>query len=161
MDKTQIEKNAKFLVENLPGTKIKGSVKLRVRYKDLINLAKCYGITDPKYVGSQDEIIAFPAFANAITVKALYTLIPSIKLEQDGELRMVVLNPGKGLHASQEYEFIKDICPGDKLESFASIGKVWEKNLRLFVELLIETKNQNGDVVVRGIMIFTIAPGGY
>ena len=161
MDQVEIEKNAKFLVENLPGTEVKGSVRFRVRYKDLVNFAKCYGITDPKYVGSEDEIVAFPAFANAFTVKALYTLIPSIKLEQNGEMRMVVKIPGKGLHASQEYEFIKDIRPGDKLVSTASVGKVWEKNLRLFIEIFFETKNQDGNVVVKGIVIFTLAPGGY
>lgn len=161
MDQVQIEKNAKFLVENLPGTKVKGKVRFRVRYNDLVNFAKCYGITDPRYVGSEDEIVAFPAFANAFTVKTLYTLIPSIKLEQDGEMRMVFINPGKALHASQEYEFIKDIRPGDKLVSTASIGKVWEKNLRLFIEIFVETKNQDGNVVVKGIVIFTMASGGY
>jgi len=161
MEQAQIEKNAKFLVENLPGTEIKGKVRYRVRYNDLVNFAKCYGITDLKYVGSEDEIVAFPAFANAFTVKTLYGLIPAIKLEQDGVMRMVFINPGKALHASQEYEFIKDIRPGDKLVSTASIGKVWVKNLRLFVETFVETKNQDGDVVVKGTLIFTIAPGGY
>ena len=161
MEQAQIEKNAKFLVENLPGTEIKGSVRYRVKYNDLVTFAKCYGITDPKYVGSEDEIIAFPAFANAFTVKTLYNLIPSIKLEQDGVMRMLFINPGKVLHASQEYEFIKDMRPGDKLVSTASIGKVWEKNLRLFVETFVKTKNQDGDVVVKGTLIFTIAPGGY
>ena len=161
MEQAQIEKNAKFLVEKLPGTKIKGSVKFRVKYKDLVNVAKCYGITDPKYVGSEDEIVAFPAFANAFTVKTLYSLIPAIKLEQDGVMRMVFTNPGKTLHASQEYEFIKDIRPGDKLTSTASIGKVWEKNLRLFIEFFVETKNQDGDIVIKGTAIYTTAPGGY
>jgi len=161
MDQVQIEKNAKFLVQNLPGTKVTKSVRFRVRYDDLVNFAKCYGITDPKYVGSEDEIVAFPAFANAFTVKTLYTLIPSIKLEQDGKMRMVFINPGKALHASQEYEFIKDIRPGDKLVSTITIGKVWEKNLRMFIEIFVETKNQDGDIVVKGILIFTVSPGGY
>lgn len=161
MEQAQIKKNAKFLVENLPGTEIKGSVRYRVRYNDLVNFAKCYGITDPKYVGSEDEIVAFPAFANAFTVKTLYNLIPAIKLEQDGVMRMVFITAGKVLHASQEYEFISDIRPGDKLVSTASIGKVWETNLRLFVEVFVDTKNQDGDVVMKGTLIFTIAPGGY
>jgi len=161
MDQVEIEKNAKFLVENLPGTKVKGSVRYRVRYNNLVNFAKCYGITDQKYVGSEEEIVAFPAFANTFTVKTLYHLIPSIKLEQDGVMRMVFINPRKALHASQEYDFVKDICPGDKLVSTASIGKVWVKNLRLFVEVFVDTKNQDGDVVVKGTLIFTITPGGY
>ncbi len=161
MEQAQIEKNAKFLIENLPGTKVKGSVRFRVRYKDMVDFAKCYGITDPKYVGPEDEVVAFPAFANAFTVKALYTLIPSITLEQDGKMRMVFLIPGKGLHASQEYEFIEDIRPGDKLVSTASIGKVWEKNSRLYIEMKMETKNQDGNLVLKGVLINTIAPGGY
>ncbi len=161
MEQAQIEKNAKFLVENLPGTEVKGSVRFRVRYNDLVNFAKCFGLTDTKYVGSEEEIVAFPAFANAFTVKALYSLIPSIKLEQDGNMRMLFINPAKALHASQEYEFINDIRPGDKLITTAIVGKVWEKNLRLFVEIFMETKNQDGDVVVKGINIFTMAAGGY
>lgn len=161
MDQAEIEKNAKFLVENLPGTDIKSKVRFRVKYNDLVNFAKCFGITDPKYVGSEDEIVAFPAFANAFTVKALYTLIPSIKLEQDGNMRMLFINPAKALHASQEYEFIKDIRPGDKLITSAIVGKVWEKDLRLFVEIFMETVNQDGVVVVKGINIFTMAAGGY
>lgn len=161
MDKEDIEKNAQFLIENLPGMKVKGKARFRVKYENLVNFAKCFGIEDPKYVGSEDEIVAFPAFANAFFVKAFYKLVPGLKLEQNGKKRMVLLDPGKLLHASQEYEFIKDIRPGDKLTSTATIGDVWEKNLRLFIELKLEAVNQNGELVTKGSTVATIAPGGY
>lgn len=161
MNEAKIKENAKFLVENLPGTPVRGKARFRVKYQDLVEFAECYGITGPKYVGPEEEIVAFPAFANAFFVKAFYKLIPGLKLDQNGKERMLLLDPGKLLHASQEYEFIKEIRPGDKLISTAKIGKVWEKNLRLFVQLLLEAKNQNGDLVVKGVTTATIAPGGY
>ncbi|HEC37161.1 MAG TPA: hypothetical protein ENI29_02930, partial [bacterium] len=51
----EMKKNADFLIKNLPGKDVPGSAKINVRYKNLVNFAKCFGITDPKYVGSEEE----------------------------------------------------------------------------------------------------------
>ncbi|MGV9205949.1 MAG: FAS1-like dehydratase domain-containing protein [Promethearchaeia archaeon] len=161
MDKEKVKKNAEFLIENLPGKEVKGKARFRVKYENLVNFAKCFDIEDPKYVGSEEEIVAFPAFANAYFVKAFYKLVPGLRLEQNGRKRMVLLDPGKLLHASQEYEFIRDVKPGDKLTSTATVGDVWEKNLRLFIELKLQSVNQNRDLVTKGTTVATIAPGGY
>ena len=65
MDDKQIKKNAEFLINNLAGKEVEGSVKINIRYKNLINFANVYGIEDPKYVGSEEHgIIACHAFAN-------------------------------------------------------------------------------------------------
>ena len=166
MDDDQIKKNADFLIKNLAGTEVEGSVKFNIRYTTLLNFAKVYGITNPKYVGAEeDRIIACHAFANFFTVKALYKLLIGVKLEQDGEIRPFILNVGKLLHAGQKYDWegCVDIKPGDKLNITAKWGEVWvvEKNMILFGELLVEVKNQNGELVCKPTVTAAIRPGGY
>ncbi|MFW9936073.1 MAG: MaoC family dehydratase N-terminal domain-containing protein [Candidatus Thorarchaeota archaeon] len=166
MDDEQIKKNADFLVSNLSGKEIPGSVKLSVRYKTLVDFAKVYGITDPKYTGSEEEgIVACHAFANNFTIKALYKLLLGMKLIQDGKERPFILNPGKLLHAGQKYDWDEcvDAKPGDKLEITAKWGKAWviEKNMIFFADLHVEVKNQNGEMVVKPTVTAAIRPGGY
>jgi len=166
MDDDQIKKNAEFLVNNLGGKEVPGSVKFSVRYKTLVSFAKVYGITDPKYVGSEEEgIIACHAFANNFTVKTLYKMLLGMKLVQDGEERPFVKNPGKLLHMGQTYDWdgCVDIKAGDKLIITAKWGKVWliEKNMMLLAEFHVTVKNQNGELVVKPIVTAGLRPGGY
>ncbi|MFX1394039.1 MAG: MaoC family dehydratase N-terminal domain-containing protein [Promethearchaeota archaeon] len=166
MDDDQIKKNAEFLIKNLAGKEVEGSVKINIRYKNLVNFAKVYGIEDPKYVGSEEQgIIACHAFANFFTIKALYKLLIGVKLEQDGEIRPLILNVGKLLHAGQKYDWegCVDVKPGDKLNITAKWGKVWliEKNMMLFGELLVTVKNQNDELVCKPVVTVMIRPGGY
>jgi hypothetical protein len=166
LDDAQIKKNADFLVANMSGKEVPGSAKIPIRYRKLVAFAEVYGITDPKYVGPEEEgIIACHAFANFFTIKALYKLLLGMKLEQDGVMRPFLTNPGKLLHAGQEYDWegCVDIKPGDKLVVTAKWGKVWvvEKNMMLFGELLVEVKNQNSETVCKPIVTAGVRPGGY
>ncbi len=166
MDPEQVKKNAQFLKENLSGMEIEGKVSVRIRYKDLVDFAKIYGITDPKYVGPEENgIVACHAFANNFTIKALYKLLLGMKLEQNGEQRPFLINPGKLLHAGQKYDWegCIDVKPGDKLEITAKWGKVWviEKNMILFAELLVSVKNQEGALVCKPTVTAAVRPGGY
>jgi len=162
----EMKKNAEFLIENLSGKDLPGKVKINVRYKNLINFAKCFGITDPKYVGSEEEgIIACHAYANAYTIKSLYTLAPGVKLVQDGEERMLMKNPRLLLHAGNKYnwEGCVDVKPGDKLTATAKWGKMWlvEANMMLFAELIATIKNQNDETVCNVVVTAGIRKGGY
>lgn len=166
MDEEQIIKNAEFIINYLTGKEIPGKVKFSIRYKTLVGFAKIYGITDPKYVGSEEEgVIACHAFANSFTIKALYKLLLGMKLEQDGKERPFLINPGKLLHAGQKYnwEGCVDAKSGDKLEIKAKWGKLWvvEKNMILFANLHVEVRNQNGEIVVRPTVTAAVRPGGY
>jgi hypothetical protein len=166
MKDEEIKKNAEFLINNLSGKEIPGSVKVPIRYKNLVDFARVYGITDPRYVGTEEEgVIACHAFANHFTIKALYKLLIGMKLVQDGKERPFIINPGKLLHAGQKYnwEGCVDAKPGDKLEITAKWGKVWviEKNMILFADLYVEVRNQDGEVVVRPTVTAAIRPGGY
>ncbi|MHA1803168.1 MAG: FAS1-like dehydratase domain-containing protein [Promethearchaeota archaeon] len=166
MEPEEIKKNAEFLINNLSGMEIPGKVNIKVRYKNLVNFAKIYGITDPKYVGPEEEgIVACHAFANHFTVKALYKLLLGMKLVQDGKERPFLINPGKLLHAGQKYnwEGCVDVKPGDVLTITAKWGKVWlvEKNMILFAELLVTVKNQNDEMVCKPTVTAAVRPGGY
>ncbi len=162
----EMKKNAEFLIEKLPGMEIPGSAKLSVRYRNLVNFAKCFGITHPKYVGTEEEgIVACHAYANAYTIKSLYTLVPGVKLVQKGEERMLVKNPRMILHAGNIYnwEGCVDVKPGDKLVGTAKFGKVWlvEANMMLFAELITTIKNQNNETVCNVVVTAGIRKGGY
>ena len=166
MDENEIKKNAEFLIKNLNGMEVPGKAKISIRYKNLVDFAKVYGITNPKYVGSEEDgIVACHAFANHFTIKALYKLLLGMKLEQDGKERSFILNPGKLLHAGQVYnwEGCVDLKPGDKLTINAKWGKVWliEKNMILFAELHVDVKNQDDEFVCKPIVRAAVRPGGY
>ncbi len=162
----EMKKNAEFLMENLPGKVVPGSAKISVRYKNLVNFANCFGITDPKYVGpEEEEIVACHAYANAYTIKGLYTLVPGARLVQDGEERMLVKNPRMILHAGNKYnwEGCVEVKPGDKLTATAKWGNVWlvEANMMLFAELITTIKNQNDETVCNVVVTAGIRKGGY
>ncbi len=161
-----MKKNSQFLIDNLTGAEIPGTHTLTVRYKTLINFAKIFGITDPKYVGPEEEgIIACHAFANHYLIKSLYTLLLGMKLEQDGKPRDIILNLGKLLHAGQKYNWENgvDVKPRDKLTARGKWGKVWlvEKNMMLFAELIVDVKNQNDEMVCKATVSVGIRAGGY
>jgi len=162
----EMKKNAEFLTENLPGKDLPGIAKISVRYRNLVNFANCFGITDPKYVGPEEEgVIACHAYANAYTIKSLYTLAPGAKFVQNGEERMLVKNPRMILHAGNKYnwEGCVDVKPGDKLTATAKFGKVWlvEANMMIFAELITTIKNQNDETVCNVVVTAGIRKGGY
>ncbi|GAG92870.1 unnamed protein product, partial [marine sediment metagenome] len=55
MDIDEMKKNADFLINNMKGMEIPGSTTINIRYRNMVNFAKVYGITDPKYIGSEEE----------------------------------------------------------------------------------------------------------
>ena len=161
-----MKKNAQFLIENLTGKEIPGSHSLTARYKTMVNFAKVFGITDPKYVGPEEGgVVACHAFANHYLIKSLYTLLLGMKLEQDGKERDFILNLGKLLHAAQKYnwEGCVDIKPGDRLTAKGKWGKAWlvESNMIFFAELIVDVKNQNDELVCKATVSAAVRPGGY
>lgn len=166
MDDAEIKRNANFLIEQLAGKDIPGKASISVRYKNLVNFAKVFGITDPKYVGSDEEgIVACKSFANHFTIKSLYKLLLGVKVIQDGEERPFLRDPGKLLHAGNEYnwEGCVDVKPGDKLTITGKWGKVWlvEKTGVLFADLHITVKNENDELVCNVKTSAAVRPGGY
>jgi len=166
MNVEEMKKNADLLINTLKDIEIPGSAKFKVRYKKMVNFAKIYGITDPKYVRPEEEgVIACHGFANSFAVNAFYILVPGLKVSQNGEERPLVMNPNKLLHAGNKYNWddCVDIKNGDVLTAKGKISKVWlvEKNMILFAELLLTVKNQNDELVCKVTSTAAIRPGGY
>jgi len=164
MNVEEMKKTADFLINKLKDTEIPGSAKFKVRYKKMVNFAKIYGITDPKYIGPEEEgVIACHGFANSFSVNAFYILVPGLKISQNGEERPLVMNPNKLLHAGNKYnwEDCVEIKNGDVLTAVGKISKVVEKNMILFAELLLTVKNQNNELVCKVTSTAAIRPGGY
>ncbi|MFX0000055.1 MAG: MaoC family dehydratase N-terminal domain-containing protein [Candidatus Hodarchaeota archaeon] len=162
----EMKKSAEFLIKTLTDTDIPGNAKFKCRYNKMVNFAKIYGITDPKYIGPEEEgIIACHGFANSFAVNAFYILVPSLKVTQNGEERSLVKNPNKFLHAGNKYNWERcvDIKNGDLLTATAKISKVWliEDSMILFAELLLNVKNQNDELVCNVTSSVAIRPGGY
>jgi hypothetical protein len=166
MDIDEMKNNADFLIENIKGIEIPGSATVNIRYKTLVNFAKVYGITDPKYVGSEEDgIVACHAFANHFTIKAVYKLLLGVKIEQDGKTRGIMLDPGKLLHTGNVYNWdgCVDVKPGDKLKVAGSCEDAWlnEKNMILFYKFLVNVKNQNEEPVCDVVITAGVRKGGY
>ena len=166
MDSEEMKKNADFLIKTLPGMVVPGSATVSCRYRNLVNLAKIYGITDPKYVGSEEGgVIACHAWANAYTVKALFKLVLNTKLIQDGKERQVLIDVGKLLHAGNIYDWdgCVDVKNGDRLTGKAKWGEFWlvEESMTLFGYLHLEVRNQNDELVCKVSPRIAIRPGGY
>ncbi|MFX0039294.1 MAG: MaoC family dehydratase N-terminal domain-containing protein [Promethearchaeota archaeon] len=166
MDIEEMKKNANFLIENLKGKDIPGSVTLNMRYRNMVNFAKVYGITDPKYIGSEEEgVVACHAFANFYTIKAIYKLLMGLKFNQDGKERGIALDLGKLLHAGNRYDWedCVDVKPGDKLTITGKCVDVRlvEKNMMLFTDFLVNIKNQNNEPVSNITISAAFRKGGY
>ena len=166
MDIAEMKKNAQFLIDNIKGKDIPGSTTISVRYKNLVNFAKVYGITDPKYVGPEESgVIACHAFANFYTIKSLYKLLLGFKLNQDGKERGLAIDLGKLLHAGNEYnwEGCVDVKPGDKLTVTGKCidVRLVEKNMMLFTDFLVNVKNQNNEPVCNITISAGFRKGGY
>ncbi len=166
MDVQEMKKNADFLIQNLSGMEIPGSVSVSIRYKNLVNFANIYGITDPKYVGSEENgVIACHGFANYYNIKAIYKLLIGFKLNQDGKERGLFLDPGKLLHTGNRYNWdgCVDIKQGDKLTLTGKCTNAWliEDNMMLFTEFLVNVKNQNEEPVCKITITAGIRKGGY
>ena len=166
MDIEEMKKNADFLINNMKGMDIPGSTTVNIRYRNMVNFAKVYGITNPKYVGPEEQgVVACHAFANYFTIKAIYKLLLGFKLNQDGKERGIMLDPGKLLHAGNRYnwEGCVDVKPGDKLTVTGKCTdvKLVEKNMMLFADFLVHVKNQNDEPVCNITISAGFRKGGY
>ena len=166
MDIEEMKKNAEFLIKNMKGMEIPGSTTVNIRYRNMVNFAKVYGISDPKYIGSEEQgVVACHAFANYFTIKAIYKLLLGFKLNQDGNERGIMLDPGKLLHAGNRYnwEGCVDVNPGDKLTvtGKCTAVKLVEKNMMLFADFLVHVKNQNNKPVCDITISAGFRKGGY
>ena len=85
-------------------------------------------------------VLVPPAMANAYFVgMPIWSVVEACKIDR-----------ARALHAEQEYEFIKPIRPSTLLSTHYKIVDVYEKKGLSFVVVEGTTKDECGDVVIRG-----------
>ena len=85
-------------------------------------------------------LIIPPAMANAYFVgMPIWSVVEVCKIDK-----------ARGLHAEQEYEFIKPIKPNTLLSTYYKIIDVYEKRGLNFAVVEGTTKDEHGDIVLKG-----------
>jgi acyl dehydratase len=87
------------------------------------------------------SVIAFPTFA------VTFAIAPFAAAVSDPEFAIDLL---KVVHGEQELEWFGVIRPGDVLTTTGSVTEIYEKAHRDFMVVVSESKNQQGELVVRG-----------
>ncbi len=93
-------------------------------------------------VSPHGGLVAPPTFATAFAIEPFATACADPALEVN-VLRLV--------HGEQAFEFEQVVRPGDVLETSGEITRVQERGNLEFLEVTTETRNQRGELVVRGV----------
>lgn len=91
--------------------------------------------------GPYGDLIAFPSFAVVFAVRPFSAAIADKELE---------VNMLKLVHGEQELEFLDVMRPGDVMTTTGRIVDIYDKARMSFLVVSSESRNQRGDVVVKG-----------
>ncbi|MCE9673899.1 MaoC family dehydratase N-terminal domain-containing protein [Myxococcus stipitatus] len=91
--------------------------------------------------GPYGDLIAFPSFAVVFAIRPFGAAV------SDPELGINLLML---VHGEQELEFLDVMRPGDVMTTTGRISEIYEKAGMEFVVVTSESRNQRGDVVVKG-----------
>jgi hypothetical protein len=91
--------------------------------------------------GPYGDLIAFPSFAVVFAVRPFGAAIADKELG----INMLML-----VHGEQELEFLDVMRPGDVMTTTGRIEDMYDKARMSFLVVTSESRNQRGDVVVKG-----------
>ncbi|WP_164017024.1 FAS1-like dehydratase domain-containing protein [Pyxidicoccus trucidator] len=91
--------------------------------------------------GPHGGLIAFPSFAVVFAIRPFSAAIADPELQIN--FQMLV-------HGEQELEFLEVMRPGDVMTTTGRISDLYDKARMSFIVVTSETRNQRGDVVVKG-----------
>ncbi|MFP2908431.1 MaoC family dehydratase N-terminal domain-containing protein [Pyxidicoccus sp. 3LFB2] len=91
--------------------------------------------------GPHGGLIAFPSFAVVFAIRPFSAAIADPELQIN--FQMLV-------HGEQELEFLDVMRPGDVMTTTGRIADLYDKARMSFIVVTSETRNQRGDVVVKG-----------
>jgi acyl dehydratase len=91
--------------------------------------------------GPYGDLIAFPSFAVVFAIRPFSAAIADPELQIN--FQMLV-------HGEQELEFLDVMRPGDVMTTTGRIADLYDKARMSFIVVTSETRNQRGDVVVKG-----------
>ncbi|MCP3062467.1 MaoC family dehydratase N-terminal domain-containing protein [Myxococcus sp. K38C18041901] len=100
--------------------------------------------------GPYGDLIAFPSFAVVFAIRPFGSAVADPELGVN--LLMLV-------HGEQELEFLDVMRPGDVMSTTGRIANIFEKAGMEFVVVTSESRNQRGDVVVKGTWTAVIRGG--
>jgi acyl dehydratase len=91
--------------------------------------------------GPYGSVIAFPTFAVTFAIAPFAAAItdPALKIDL---VRLV--------HGDQDFEFFGVMRPGDVMTTTGELTSIFEKAKMDFVSMRTESRNQRGELVVRG-----------
>jgi acyl dehydratase len=96
------------------------------------------------------SIIAAPSFAN------VFAIAPFGQAVADPALGINLLML---VHGEQEFEFFSPVKPGDVITTVGEITKAFDKQGKDFLVVSTESKNQRGELVVKGTWTAVIRQG--
>jgi hypothetical protein len=121
-------------------------IKVKVRAKQLSALAEAIGLKDEKYIGATPAMN--PAYIGTTVIKGLFALADAAVKDDDGNDVKMVTNPGKILHGAMGYKFFDEpVNDGDILIAEGSITKAEIKNGKLFFDVFMTTRKEDGTPV--------------
>ncbi len=91
--------------------------------------------------GPYGSVIAFPTFA------VTFAIAPFAAAVSDPELGIDLLML---VHGEQEFEFFGVMKPGEVMTTTGTITQIFEKSQKDFLIVVTESKNQQGQLLVRG-----------
>lgn len=91
--------------------------------------------------GPYQDLIAFPSFAVVFAIRPFSSAIADPELNIN--MQMLV-------HGEQELEFLDVMRPGDVMTTTGRIENLFDKARMSFIVVTTESRNQRGDVVVKG-----------
>lgn len=147
----------------------------RVKGKGMIEFAESVGMTSPKYTktGSTEDgkpdyssIVAVPTFPNCWTVDCCFDMVNWRYPLKEGqkEADKFITNYGKVLHTAQTYNYSNSEVPiqhGQKLYTTGILAKAYIKKGMLWLLNYLDTKTQDGKLVVQSEVMVCVRQGGY
>ena len=147
----------------------------RVKGKRLVEFAESLGTLSPKYVdvgltedGKPDysNIKAHSTFPNCFTIDAAFDStnfrFPPVEGETQGKLLIPI--PSKILHTGMEIDYSNaeiGILPKQKLYTTGYCDEIYVRNKKLWLRIHLDTRTNEGLLVVQSKVQFVIREGGF
>ena len=124
-----------------------GREKIREYAKAIGDKNPVFHDEDAAKAAGYDTIIAPPTFAVVYTGDIAWQVL----LDKEMKLNLMML-----VHGEMDFEFGELVKDGDVITSECEVADIYDKKGKDFVVAKIESRNQNGDLVVRGLSTFVI-----
>ena len=138
----------KFIGKKYPACKYHvGREKIREYAKSIGDMNPLYHDEEAAMASKYGAIIAPPTFAVVYTGDIAWQVL----LDKEMKLNLMML-----VHGEMDFEFGEIVRDGDVITSECEVADIYDKKGKDFVVAKIESRNQNGNMVARGLSTFVI-----